>query len=156
MAYVMALVIGIFFVIIGIIMICIDLYTQKKYREIKKGKSDDYAETIGKVICNAYAKTYVRTAFGNPKDFKVVTPIVEYYVNGEKYEGQNDKLTTNGEIPEGTGVKVWYKKEKPEECILETQIDITIKCGRYSKKYEVISIILGIIGIAVAVQHFLG
>lgn len=54
---------------------------------------------------------------------KPVTPIVEYEVKGETYETMNPILETGAELPVGTKVYVWYKKDNPKQAILGTELE---------------------------------
>lgn len=113
------IVLGILFIIAGIFMLLKRNDKNKLYNRLKNGKADDYEETIGTVICDAY-----KMSEGADGDsfYKMITPIVEYEVNGEKYEGQNEQLSPNGELPVGTKMKVWYRKDNPQDYVLQTEL----------------------------------
>lgn len=110
------LIIGIILIIFGILSLHKSSLTKKFYNSIKSGEKKEYKKTLGTVICDAYCISDATEIA------KAVTPIVEYEVNGEKYETQNPILETGAELPVGTKVYVWYKKSDPKVAILGTQL----------------------------------
>ncbi len=107
-----------------IIMIMIGIYfiiransLKNFYEKIKDGNISEYKKTVGIVVCDAYSID------DEKKVTKLVTPIVEYTVNGEKYETMNRVLETGAELPVGTRLYVWYKKEDPKQAILGTELE---------------------------------
>ncbi len=122
----MLVVLGMLCILMGIFF----LYKAKRwnslYTALEKGNLKEFEKTIGTVICDAYKYTTIEEhrqgGKRNRKKVKVVTPIVEYEVNGTTYEAQNRELQAEGELPVGTQMYVWYKIDKPNEAILGTQI----------------------------------
>lgn len=110
---------GIMFMVVGIFMFLKSNDKNKLFDKLEKGKLEGYEETIGTVICDAY-----RMSEGADNEFyyRMITPIVEYEVNGEKYEGQNEQLSHNGELPVGVKMRVWYRKDNPRDYILQTEL----------------------------------
>ena len=109
--------------ILSIILICFGIRTlyksslaKKFYDNVKEEKISEFKKVTGVVICDAY-NLIDSTDFAKP-----VTPIVEYEVNGKKYEAQNSILKTGAELPVGTKVCVWYKKDNPKFAILGTEL----------------------------------
>lgn len=111
------LIMGILLIIFGILSFCKSHLRKNFYKKIKNNEIAGYKKTTGVVICDAYDITDVDEVA------KPVTPIVEYEVNGEKYETQNPTLETGAELPVGTKVQVWYKKDNPIDSILGTELE---------------------------------
>lgn len=111
------LIIGIVLIIIGFTSLYKGRLSKEFYQNIKDGKMTEYKRIIGTVICDAYS---IRSA---TDVIKPVTPIVEYEVNGETYETMNPILETGAELPVGTKVYVWYKKDNPKQAILGTELE---------------------------------
>ena len=111
------LTLGIILVIIGVILLYKSSVLKDFYNNVRLGKVSEYKKVTGVVICDAY---YARDS---AETVKPVTPIVEYEINGEKYEAQNSILKTGAELPVGTKVCVWYKKDNPRNAILGTELD---------------------------------
>ena len=63
--------------------------------------------------------TLLREKFGAKLD----NTYQNYEVNGEKYETLNRILETGAELPVGTKVYVWYKKDNPNQAILGTELE---------------------------------
>lgn len=110
------LVIGLILIAIGILCLYKSSLTKYFYKNIENGKNQEYKKTVGVVICDAYSSS--DTELNKP-----VTPIVEYEVNGEKYETQNPILEIGAELPVGTKVYVWYKKNNPKVSVLGTELE---------------------------------
>lgn len=145
-------ILGIFFIIIGIIMIYGIKSTLTIYKRILAGKDNEHDYTKGKVICNAYSySNYSNGESGEDLSDKgriKITPIVEYEVDNKKYEGQNVILSNKGERPIGEEMKVWYKKTSPQDCLLEPDLKKTIK-------YETIFMIIGFLTIITGIALIL-
>ena len=109
---------GIAAVIYGIYQIYSGILKKKFYEKLEKGYISEYNKTVGVVICDAY------DADESTKLNKAVTPIVEYEVDGEKYEASNSILKTGAELPVGTKMYVWYKKDKPEKSVLGSNLNV--------------------------------
>lgn len=109
--------VGIILIVSGILCLYKSMLHKEFYEKVQNGKLSEYQKTIGVVICDAYHISDV-TEINKP-----VTPIVEYEVKGEKYEAQNPTLETGAELPVGTKVYVWYKKDNPKISILGTELD---------------------------------
>lgn len=104
---------GLIFIILGLVALYKNIDYKLTYRKIKNSK--DYEKTIGTVICNAYSTTNINQINNRP-----TTPIVEFEVNGIKYETINRTLINGNQLPEGTKVYLWYKKDNPNEALLAT------------------------------------
>lgn len=113
------IILGILFIVVGIFMILKRNDKNRLFDKLLKGKAPEYEETVGTVICDAYE---TRTTDDGPST-RLITPIVEYEVNGEKYEGQNEQLSPNGELPVGLKMKVWYRKDNPRMYVLQSEIE---------------------------------
>lgn len=111
------LILGIILVIIGVRLLYKGSLLKDFYNNVRNGKISEYKRTTGIVICDAYD---IEDA---AETVKKVTPIVEYEVNGEKYETQNPVLKTGAELPVGTKMCVWYRKDDPRKAILSTELD---------------------------------
>lgn len=111
------LIIGIVLIIVGFTSLYKGRLSKEFYQNIKDGKMTQYKRIIGTVICDAYS---IQSASDL---IKPVTPIVEYEVNGETYETMNPILETGAELPVGTKVYVWYKKDDPKQAILGTELE---------------------------------
>ena len=111
------LIIGIVLIIIGFASLYKGRLSKEFYQNIKDGKMTEYKRIVGTVICDAYS---IQSASDL---IKPVTPIVEYEVNGETYETMNPILETGAELPVGTKVYVWYKKDNPKQAILGTELE---------------------------------
>ena len=111
------LILGIILVVFGVRHLYKGSLLKNFYDNVRGGKISEYKKVTGIVICDAcYASDLTDLT-------KPVTPIVEYEVNGEKYETQNPILRTGAELPVGTRVCVWYKKDNPSSAILGTELD---------------------------------
>jgi hypothetical protein len=133
------LIIGIFFVIAAFILFSKSIRLKHFNKNIENNK--DFNRTIGTVICDAY---HINEA---TKINKAVTPIVEYEVNGEKYEAANSVLETGAELPVGVKVVVWYKKHNPKIAVLGSDL------ANYSI-YILIGVFLLIFGSMFILQYF--
>lgn len=107
---------GIILVIIGIYFLYLSSSRRKFYKNVENGNLNDYKKIIGTVICDAY---YLEDS---TEIIKSVTPIVEYEVDGKTYETQNSVLEVGAELPVGTKVYVWYKKDDPKNAVLGTKL----------------------------------
>lgn len=112
----LALIIGTILIVIGITSLYRSILSREFYRKLKDGHLKEYKKITGTVICDAYYA-------GDTDVIKPVTPIVEYEVNGKKYEAQNAILEVGAELPIGTKVYVWYKKDNPNQAILGTELE---------------------------------
>ena len=110
------LLVGIILIIIGIFFLYKGSLRKSFYKKLADGKISEYKKTTGIVICDAYHVN------DTSEPVKNVTPIVEYEVKGEKYETQNSLLKSDGEVPVGTKMCVWYKVSKPNIAILGSDI----------------------------------
>lgn len=110
------LVVGIVSIVGSILLYVKCIMTKISNSKITKGKNGDFIKTTGVVICDAY-DSHDATDINKP-----VTPIVEYEVNGEKYEAANSVLETGAELPVGYKVTVWYKKDNPKIAVLATDL----------------------------------
>lgn len=111
------LILGIILVIFGVRNLYKSSLLKSFYDNVREGKRNEYKKITGIVICDAcYASDLADLT-------KPVTPIVEYEVNGEKYEAQNPILKTGAELPVGTRVCVWYKKDNPREAVLGIELE---------------------------------
>ena len=128
------LIIGMILNIIGILCLYKSSLTKDFYKKIKNGTNKEYKKTIGVVICEAYEISSVAEIN------KMVTPIVEYEVEGEIYEAQNPVLKIGGELPVGTKVYVWYKKNNPKIAVLGTELE----SYKYKKMIGILLIVFGI------------
>lgn len=138
----MILIIGNIMVIAGIYFIIKSNAAKKFYREIKNNDNiAEYKKTVGTVICDAYMPGEKDTTI------KAVTPIVEYIVDGEKYETMNRTLENGAELPVGTKMFVWYKKNRPNEAILGTELE----SATAEKIFGTILILLGIVFFIIAI-----
>lgn len=115
--YFLVFIIGIVLILVGILFIKKGLSLKKFYGDLEDGKKSDYKKIIGTVICNAYSIDDATEVL------KSVTPIVEYEVNGQKYETQNRVLETGAELPVGTKIYLWYKKDNPKQAILGLELN---------------------------------
>lgn len=111
------LILGIILVIVGIRFLYKSSLLRNFYNSVKDGKRSEYKKITGTVICAACM------ADDMLKVSKPTTPIVEYEVNGEKYEAQNPILETGAELPVGTRVCVWYRKNNPRDAVLGTELE---------------------------------
>lgn len=145
-----------FIIIMTILLICGGLYLilgrhriVKFHKRLENNQESEWENTIGHVVDTAYTYTVPDSSTDISLPFKVITPIVEYEVNGKKYEGQNDRLATSNvkgaSLPIGTEVKVYYSKNEPQKCVLKTYIDIEKKSYRTSVLLGTIAIIVGIL-----------
>lgn len=111
------LILGIILVVFGVRHLYKGSLLKNFYDNVRGEKISEYKKVTGIVICDAcYASDLTDLT-------KPVTPIVEYEVNGEKYETQNPILRTGAELPVGTRVCVWYKKNNPSSAILGAELD---------------------------------
>ena len=111
------LILGIILIIIGVRLLYKSSLLKDFYNNVRNGKISEYKRTTGIVICDAYDVEDATEAV------KKVTPIVEYKVNGETYETQNPVLKTGAELPVGTKMCVWYRKDDPRNAVLSTELD---------------------------------
>ena len=135
------LILGIILVVFGIRHLYKGSLLKGFYDNIRDAKISEYKKVTGIVICDAYY------ASDSAEVVKPVTPIVEYEVNGEKYEAQNPILKTGAELPVGTKVCVWYKKDNPKNAILGNELDnyFSVKLFGFSMiAFGIIFILLGI------------
>lgn len=135
------LIVGVVLIIIGFTSLYKGRLSKEFYQNIKDGKMTDYKKIIGTVICDAYAIESASDLI------KPVTPIVEYEVNGETYETGNPILETGAELPVGTKVYVWYKKDNPKQAILGTELE----SHSSSKMLGILLIAFGIMFIVVGI-----
>ena len=133
------LILGIIFVIVSFILFYKSIRLKHFNKNIENNK--DFNRTIGTVICDAY---HISSA---TKINKPVTPIVEYEVNGEKYEAMNTNLETGAELPVGTKVVVWYRKDNPKISVLGSDL------ANYGI-YILIGVFLLIFGSMFILQYF--
>lgn len=105
---------GLLFIILGLIALFKNF--QYKILFIKIKNSRNYEKTIGTVICNAYSNSDLNTLE------RSITPIVEFEVEGVKYEAVNRSVGTHNELPEGTKLYLWYKKDDPNDAWLPTDV----------------------------------
>ena len=110
------LVMGIVSIVGSILLYVKCITTRISNKRIIKGQTGNFIKTTGVVICDAY-DSHDATDINKP-----VTPIVEYEVNGEKYEAANSVLETGAELPVGYKVTVWYKKDNPKIAVLATDL----------------------------------
>ena len=111
------LVLGIILIVIGIRKLYKSSLLREFYNTFKEGKRFEYKKIVGTVIAaGCYAEDLLEIN-------KPSTPIVEYEVNGEKYEAQNPILETGAELPVGTKMYVWYKKDDPRIAVLSTELE---------------------------------
>ena len=129
------MILGIILIIIGVGILIKGILRNNLYKELKSDKKKEYIKTTGTVICDAYP---INEAANLNKG---ITPIVSYKVNGEEYEAQNRILETSGELPVGTKVIVWYKKDNPKEAILGTSLNDNF----FEKNIGVFIIAIGIL-----------
>lgn len=135
------LIVGVILIIIGFISLYKGKLSKQFYQKIKNGKIKDYKKIVGTVICDAYSIDSATDLI------KPVTPIVEYKVNGETYETTNPILETGAELPVGTKVYVWYKKDNPKQAILGTELE----SHSFSKLLGILLIAFGIIFLIVEI-----
>jgi hypothetical protein len=110
--------------LIGWLIIIKERPKLKSYQRIQYETGEYYETTIGQVISTEYT-----TKNDNTQTSTLMTPVVEYKVNGTKYIGKNARLSSNkkeADLPIGTKVKVYYSKTNPQECILQTYLDMQI------------------------------
>lgn len=115
---ILVLIFSIIGIMIGIYLMIKSNSLKDFYEKLEKGKVSEYKKIIGTVICDAYD---VENSAEIPSR-RPVTPIVEYIVDGEKYETMNRILQTGAELPVGTRMYVWYKKDDPKQAILGTEL----------------------------------
>lgn len=135
------LIVGIILIITGFVSLYKGRMSKIFYQNIKAGKIKEYKKIIGTVICDAYDIESVSDLI------RPVTPIVEYEVNGETYETMNPILETGAELPVGTKVYVWYKKDNPKKAILGTALENHLSrklLGIILIAFGIIFVILGI------------
>ena len=140
---------GVMFIVAGAYMLYKSTSRNRLYKELKVNKLAEYKKTTGKVIANAFElgrKAYNTNSMGPNSRYTYYTPVVEYEVDGIKYESRNEQLSKRGKIPVGTEVKVYYKKDDPRMCVLETEM------GQYKSHW--IEIVLFIVGIIVIIMSF--
>ena len=141
--------IGLVFIFGGFYMILAKYNVVKFYKRLEYNQESEWENTTGRVVDTAYR--YVGSSFADDNDpaTKVMTPIVEYEVNGKKYEGQNDGLASSNvkgaSLSIGTEVKVYYLKKEPQKCILKTYIDMTKKSYGKWVLFGIISIVVGVV-----------
>lgn len=108
------IVLGMLLMSLGINLILKGNKENNFYNRLENGEFKEYIKVKGTVIGNVayYEDSYPDGTLkpgGAP-----VSPLVEYEVNGEKYEATNKNLSTGAELPEGTEVWVWYNKNNPK------------------------------------------
>lgn len=119
----------------------------KFYKKLENGEFLEYNKVLGIVTGNA---TYHEDAFSNgalKPGGSPVTPIVEYEVNGEKYETINNGLSTGADLPMGTKMWVWYDKNNPK--IAHLEFDRSSSSTRY-----ILGTILILVGIVIFLSAF--
>jgi len=135
------LILGIVLLIAGIVYVYRARISKEFYIHFKNEKIQDFQKAVGTVIGDAYPADY------ESKIPKPVTPIVEYMVYSEKYETQNPVLEMNAELPVGTRVYVWYKKDNPSQAILGAEVEshsFQVMFGMLMIAFGVIFLLLGI------------
>lgn len=133
------LVIGVVLVFVGIRNIYLSVIKKIQYMNIEKGINKEYEKTIGKVICCVYSM--------NSDRHDDSSPVVEYEVNGETYETMNKQLHSGGELPIGTKMWLWYKKDNPRDAILGIELGNWLTIKTTGILLILIGILLIIIGI---------
>lgn len=109
------------YIILGILLIFLGICLIKKsntennfYKRIEKGEFEEYIKVKGIVTGNV---AYYEDSFSDgtlKPGGAPVSPVVEYEIDGEKYETTNKNLSTGAELPEGTEVWIWYNKNNPK------------------------------------------
>jgi len=135
------LILGIILIIFGIRNLYKSSLLKKFYDKVRGGKINEYQKTTGIVICDAYYLS------DSTEPMKPVTPIVEYEVNGEKYETQNPILETNAELPVGTRMCVWYRKDNPSQAILGTELESHFSVKLFGFSMIAFGVLLVLVGI---------
>ena len=117
--------------LLSVLSILFSIYAfYKASISIKKMKyiKNNYKKTIGTVICNAYG------IYDSTKVIKAVTPIVEYEVNGQTYEVQNEVLSSDAELKVGTKIYIYYNEKFPTMARISTDltgVPISILVGNF-------------------------
>lgn len=95
-----SIIVGVIIVFIGVFMLTFSISSIKSYND----KSKTYIETVSKVVDYKYSGDQERT------------PIVEYEVNGIRYEKTHNTTSTNP-LPLGTHVRLKYNPNDPTDVI---------------------------------------
>jgi hypothetical protein len=112
--------------IIGWLIIIKERRKVKFYQRVQYEIGKYWETTVGQVISTEYNQ---QQSTNSQQPSTLMTPVVEYKVNGKKYIGKNARLSSNkkeADLPIGTKVKVYYSKTDPQECILQTYLDMEI------------------------------
>ena len=95
-----SIIVGVIIVFIGVFMLTFSISSIKRYND----KSKTFIETVSKVVDYKYSGDQERT------------PIVEYEVNGIRYEKEHNTTSTNP-LPLGTRVRLKYNPNDPTDVI---------------------------------------
>lgn len=95
-----SIIVGVIIVFIGVFMLTFSISSIKSYND----KSKTYIETVSKVVDYKYSGDQERT------------PIVEYEVNGIRYEKTHNTSSANP-LPLGTQVRLKYNPNDPTDAI---------------------------------------
>ena len=112
----MILAIGFLCIAAGLIITGAMLSKRKIYKLIKEGNLHNYKKTIGVVTCCAF------DPINSADIYWPVTPIVEYEVNGEKYEVRRNSYNIGYEEEVGTKMTVWYNEKDPFVSVLDVDL----------------------------------
>lgn len=137
----MFILLGLTLISFGIVFMIGGVRQRRFYLNIARGKNENYGKTVGKAV------GYVHTADShiyNPQ----TSPVVLYQVDGQSYRGKNTILETGSGLPNGTEMYVWYEKDHPENCVLESDLETP-------KKRIGFGVIFMMMGLIVALCHFL-